>query len=318
MEGRRSRADLPRHAAYQGRQGSAPRARRRRLEAARADRVSRGRLRRGRHRRDPRRARAPRPPSRTRRPSPSTVSRGRPGCASGRGTASSRCASAAARRWARTPTSPRARTSRSTRCELSSRRPSSAPSTTCGTSGRCASTARRSPSCACAGRAARCASCGTQQNREVWRLAEPLEAAADARTVSKALSDLEFVRATGFDDAPATAVVASLEQPELAVELVTRADGKEGTARFALGAAGEGGVRPARGNAAEAVYRLPGRGPRRLPAQRRRLARQAADALRGERGAALRARLPRRGRGRVAAALGAARGRGLEPPSPRR
>jgi len=38
---------------------------------------------------------------------------------------------------------------------------------------------------------------------------------------------------------------------------VTRADGKEGTARFALGAAGEGGVRPARGNAAEAVYRLP-------------------------------------------------------------
>jgi hypothetical protein len=38
---------------------------------------------------------------------------------------------------------------------------------------------------------------------------------------------------------------------------VTRADGKEGNAQFALGAAGEGGVRPARGNAAAAVYRLP-------------------------------------------------------------
>jgi hypothetical protein len=95
------------------------------------------------------------------------------------------------------------------------------------------------------------------EDRSEWRLAEPLEAAADARAVSKALSELEFVRATGFDDAPSSQLRASLEQPELAVELVTRADGKEGTARFALGAAGEGGVRPARGNAAEAVYRLP-------------------------------------------------------------
>jgi uncharacterized protein DUF4340 len=95
------------------------------------------------------------------------------------------------------------------------------------------------------------------EQREVWRLAEPLAAAADARAVSKALSDLEFVRATDFDDAPAPALLAGLERPELEVELVTRADGKEGAARFALGAAGEGGARPARGNAAEAVYRLP-------------------------------------------------------------
>jgi hypothetical protein len=90
-----------------------------------------------------------------------------------------------------------------------------------------------------------------------WRLAEPLAAAADGRTVSKALSDLEFVRASGFDDAPAPALVASLERPELAVEVVTRADGKESSSRFALGAPGEDGVRPARGNAAESVYRLP-------------------------------------------------------------
>ncbi len=95
------------------------------------------------------------------------------------------------------------------------------------------------------------------QDPEVWRLAEPLAAAADAGAVSKALSDLEFLRASGFDDAPDAAVRKALERPELAVELVTRADGKEGVARLALGAAKEGS-RPARGSASEAVYRLPG------------------------------------------------------------
>jgi hypothetical protein len=94
------------------------------------------------------------------------------------------------------------------------------------------------------------------QDPEVWRLAEPLAAAADGRAVSKALSDLEFVRASGFEDAPAAGVRRALERPELSVEIVTRADGQEGVARLALAAA-EAGKRYAHGNASDAVYQLP-------------------------------------------------------------
>jgi hypothetical protein len=70
------------------------------------------------------------------------------------------------------------------------------------------------------------------------------------------LSDIEFVRASGFDDAPAPALRRALERPELSVELVTRADGKEGVARLALAPA-DGGKRVAHGNASDAVYQLP-------------------------------------------------------------
>jgi len=96
-----------------------------------------------------------------------------------------------------------------------------------------------------------------EQDPEAWRLVEPLEAAADGRAVSKALGDLEFVRASGFDDEPAKAALESLERPELAIEILTRADGKEGTARLALGAAGKDGERLARGSATDSVYRMP-------------------------------------------------------------
>lgn len=96
-----------------------------------------------------------------------------------------------------------------------------------------------------------------EQDPEAWRLVEPLEAGADGRSVSKVLSDLEFVRASGFDDAPAKEVLESLERPALAIEIVTRADGKESIARFALGAAGKDGSRPARGSASGSVYRMP-------------------------------------------------------------
>jgi hypothetical protein len=96
-----------------------------------------------------------------------------------------------------------------------------------------------------------------EQDPEAWRLVEPLAARADPRTVSKLLSDLEFLRSSGFDDQPPKSVLESLERPELAIEIVTRADGKQATARFALGAPGEGGVRPARGSASESVYQMP-------------------------------------------------------------
>jgi len=95
-----------------------------------------------------------------------------------------------------------------------------------------------------------------EQDPEAWRLVEPLEAAADARTVSKLLSDLEFLRATGFDDQPSEEVLARLETPEVAIELRTKADGKEGAVRVALGAP-EGTDLPARGEVEGAVYELP-------------------------------------------------------------
>jgi hypothetical protein len=95
-----------------------------------------------------------------------------------------------------------------------------------------------------------------EQDPEAWRLVEPLEAAADGRTVSKLLSDLEFLRATSFDDAPSAEVTASLDAPELAIELRTKADGGEGTVRVAFGKA-QGSELPARGQVEGAVYELP-------------------------------------------------------------
>jgi hypothetical protein len=95
-----------------------------------------------------------------------------------------------------------------------------------------------------------------EEDTEAWRLVEPLEAPADGRTVSKLLSDLEFLRATGFVDAPPADVVKRLEAPELAVELRTKADGKEGTVAVALGAP-DGENAPARGQVEGAVYQIP-------------------------------------------------------------
>jgi hypothetical protein len=95
-----------------------------------------------------------------------------------------------------------------------------------------------------------------EQDPEAWRLAEPLAAPADPRNVSKLLSDLEFLRAVGFDDAPAAAAAKGLAQPDLQIELVMRADGKESTARFLL-APKDGDAKRARGNASESVYKLP-------------------------------------------------------------
>lgn len=95
-----------------------------------------------------------------------------------------------------------------------------------------------------------------EQDPQAWRLVEPLDAAADGRTVSRLLSDLEFLRATGFDDAPSAEVTAALDAPELAVELVTRADGKEGSVRVAFGKARDGEL-PARGEVEGAVYEVP-------------------------------------------------------------
>lgn len=124
-----------------------------------------------------------------------------------------------------------------------------------------------------------------EQDPEAWRLVEPLAAAADARTVSRALSDLEFLRAVGFEDAPTAARRKELEQPELTVEIVTRADAEQATARLALGPADPGGKRVAEGAVAGTLYQIAAGAleefPRSVDAFREKsLARYVADEAR--------------------------------------
>jgi hypothetical protein len=60
-----------------------------------------------------------------------------------------------------------------------------------------------------------------------WRLVEPVAGRADASTVDSALSNLSFLRATGFEDAAAPDAESGLESPDLEIEL-TLAPGSEG------------------------------------------------------------------------------------------
>jgi hypothetical protein len=52
-----------------------------------------------------------------------------------------------------------------------------------------------------------------------WRLVEPIAGRADASTVDSALSNLSFLRATGFEDAAGPDAESGLERPELEIEL---------------------------------------------------------------------------------------------------
>jgi hypothetical protein len=52
-----------------------------------------------------------------------------------------------------------------------------------------------------------------------WRLGAPVEGAADADTVKDLLSDLSFLRATGFEDEPPPDAETGLDRPAFAVEL---------------------------------------------------------------------------------------------------
>jgi hypothetical protein len=95
-----------------------------------------------------------------------------------------------------------------------------------------------------------------EQAPDTWRMVEPLAAEADDRAIEKALSDLEFLRAAGFDDAPDAPARKALEDPVLAIEVVNRADGKESVVRLAVGAPDKEGKRPARSSSADTVYQL--------------------------------------------------------------
>jgi hypothetical protein len=91
---------------------------------------------------------------------------------------------------------------------------------------------------------------------DAWHLVEPLRAEADAAAIDKALSDLEFLRAAGFDDAPDSPQRKALEDPVLSIEVVSRADGKESSVRFALGPPDPDGKRAAQTGTSDTVYQL--------------------------------------------------------------
>ena len=57
-----------------------------------------------------------------------------------------------------------------------------------------------------------------------WRLRAPLDAPADGTTVDSLLSDLSFLRASGFVDEPISDREAGLRPPDLEVELILKAE----------------------------------------------------------------------------------------------
>ena len=96
-----------------------------------------------------------------------------------------------------------------------------------------------------------------------WRLEEPLVGPADATTVESLLSDLSFLRASGFVDAPAPEQERALEHPELEVELTTKAEaeGKAAGRVFLTIGAREGGQ-------GDRLVRAGGGGLFRIPSER--------------------------------------------------
>lgn len=94
-----------------------------------------------------------------------------------------------------------------------------------------------------------------------WRLLSPVEDAADTATVDALLTDLNFLRATGFEDAPPPDADAGLDPPDFAVTLGGSTSAEEGEAeplelRIAVGRAQESDERLVRA-AAASLYRIP-------------------------------------------------------------
>ena len=94
---------------------------------------------------------------------------------------------------------------------------------------------------------------------EGWKLVSPVEGRADDDAVRDLLSDLTYLRATGFEDAPATDAELGLDRPALAVELEVSAGEEAGEPRqlrLAIGSGVEGQDRFVRG-AWPSLYRVP-------------------------------------------------------------
>jgi hypothetical protein len=94
---------------------------------------------------------------------------------------------------------------------------------------------------------------------ESWNVAAPIEGPADAKAVRGLLSDLEFLRATGFEDEPASDAELGLDRPAFAVELELVAAEEGGEPRqiaLAIGSGVDGEDRFVRG-AWPSLYRVP-------------------------------------------------------------
>jgi hypothetical protein len=92
-----------------------------------------------------------------------------------------------------------------------------------------------------------------------WRLREPIEGKADRSSVDTLLSNLSYLRATGFEDAPPPDTESGLDPAELEIELTLAPEAEGGEARriaLAMGKALPGGDRLVRASGA-ARYRVP-------------------------------------------------------------
>jgi hypothetical protein len=130
----------------------------------------------------------------------------------------------------------------------------------------------------------------TRESEEAaWQVIEPVRDAADGPTVDRLVSDLRYLRATGFDDAPPDAAALGLAPPAFEAELELEA-GEGGSRRvgIAIGSVADEDARAVRGERADMVYEIAAAGledfPRRVDAYRdRQLLRfAAADATRVE------------------------------------
>jgi hypothetical protein len=92
-----------------------------------------------------------------------------------------------------------------------------------------------------------------------WRVVAPLDAEADDETVDTLLSDLVFLRASGFVDAPPPDAEVGLDAPQYRVVLLGK-PAKQGEApprsELVIGAVLDTGTRVARG-AERALYKIP-------------------------------------------------------------
>jgi hypothetical protein len=125
---------------------------------------------------------------------------------------------------------------------------------------------------------------------EEWRLREPIEGRADGSSVDTLLSNLSFLRASGFEDAPPPDEESGLAPPELEIELTLAPEqegGEERSVALAMGKALANGDRLVRAGG-QTRFRVPGARiddfPRKVVAWRfKELARfPAADARRIE------------------------------------
>ncbi len=113
-----------------------------------------------------------------------------------------------------------------------------------------------------------------EKRDEGWWIVDPIEDRADDSTLETLLSDLSFLRATGFVDEPGSDRDVGLDKPEFSVELDGATDDTDSEAlqlRLALGGILDGRVRLARAMES-ALYRIPEERlsdfPRRLVAYR--------------------------------------------------